>query len=231
MYELFLLPTNEHKDNGLLVTGRSFKESAEILAANDNQLSPLESRLPICYLYRHSLELFLKSMIVIASSHFDTAFTKKNEIINLNDGNANRPINKAHSLRILLENLQHALINSNYPPVSRIPECLDYLNKIESDLLTIDDLDLSSTFFRYPNGSKDHEKDKVKSRSKKSTPNEVKKHIDSEIPTMLYIDNLGKEEHLYLHDKDKLSETLNMLTKTSESLSDIALAFYFTETQ
>ena len=65
MLNNLLLPFDQHFDDGFHAVGRAFKESADRLATSgEENFSFSNSHLPINYLYRHSIELFLKSAIL-----------------------------------------------------------------------------------------------------------------------------------------------------------------------
>ena len=59
---MFLLPPERHFDGGLGATAGEFKRSAEELKVTKGTAL---AHLPVCYLQRHSIELYLKSLIVI----------------------------------------------------------------------------------------------------------------------------------------------------------------------
>src|SRR5882724_1044104 len=63
MYEF--KPLHQHYDGGLGATGDAFKEAADRLSGSVNGNRFLHANIPICYLYRHAVELYLKSMIVV----------------------------------------------------------------------------------------------------------------------------------------------------------------------
>ena len=54
-------PPNTHYDNGLGIPAHNFLNAANILKENNNTMAGV---LPLYYLQRHSIELFLKSLIV-----------------------------------------------------------------------------------------------------------------------------------------------------------------------
>jgi hypothetical protein len=61
-----LLPLNEHVDDGLGATGEAFEESATLLSSSSENISHSHYQIPLCFLYRHAIELYLKSAIVVA---------------------------------------------------------------------------------------------------------------------------------------------------------------------
>src|SRR4051812_2620923 len=63
--QYLLTPLHTHYDYGFGSLGDSFRVAAERLD-NDKSCGMLVNRrLPICYLYRHSAELYLKSAIMV----------------------------------------------------------------------------------------------------------------------------------------------------------------------
>lgn len=58
-------PLDNQFDDGFGLIADSFQEAAEHLEKVENKESSLHSLLPICFLYRHAIELYLKSLIVI----------------------------------------------------------------------------------------------------------------------------------------------------------------------
>jgi hypothetical protein len=59
------MPLNQHFDDGLGATGEAFEESAKLLSSSSNNISHAHFHIPICFLYRHAIELYLKSAIVV----------------------------------------------------------------------------------------------------------------------------------------------------------------------
>lgn len=57
---------DDHLDFGFGVTADSYYHSAEYLFTNKRKIKTFQQvEMPINYLYRHSIELFLKSLIII----------------------------------------------------------------------------------------------------------------------------------------------------------------------
>jgi hypothetical protein len=60
-----LLPMSQHCDDGIGATGQAFQSSADFLNDNFDPIGVVNNHLPISFLYRHSIELYLKSIIVV----------------------------------------------------------------------------------------------------------------------------------------------------------------------
>ena len=65
---VFITPPETHFDGGLGISASDFRSAAETLKSSEVSGSGI---LPICYLQRHSLELYLKSLIFILHKKFD----------------------------------------------------------------------------------------------------------------------------------------------------------------
>lgn len=64
--QYLLTGIDTHLDFGFGITGDAYFESAEYLFKNKNKLKSIsQNEMPIDFLYRHSIELFLKSLIII----------------------------------------------------------------------------------------------------------------------------------------------------------------------
>jgi hypothetical protein len=59
------LPLSQHCDDGLGATAEAFEDSAKLLINNAAEISHCHYKIPVCYLYRHAIELYLKSVTVI----------------------------------------------------------------------------------------------------------------------------------------------------------------------
>ena len=65
-------PPQTHYDFGLGFTAGNFHDAAKLLKKNESEL--LDGASPICYLYRHAIELFLKSLIYILHKKYRILF-------------------------------------------------------------------------------------------------------------------------------------------------------------
>jgi hypothetical protein len=63
--QYMLMPLEAHFDGGLGATGDAFEEAAKKLAESAAELPSSHPHLPINFLHRHAVELYLKSMIVV----------------------------------------------------------------------------------------------------------------------------------------------------------------------
>src|SRR5690554_2385757 len=64
-------PPSSHYDGGIGITACNFRDAAETLQEHG---ASLDGILPLCYLYRHAMELFLKSIIFILHKKYKIGF-------------------------------------------------------------------------------------------------------------------------------------------------------------
>src|SRR4029077_13232699 len=58
------MPLNQHFDDGFGATGEAFERSAKLLSSTPDDVT-YHYQIPLCFLYRHAIELYLKSAIVV----------------------------------------------------------------------------------------------------------------------------------------------------------------------
>lgn len=204
-----LAPLHAHFDFGFGATGNAFKDAADELdkssdAKKDNLFN---ANLPINFLYRHAIELYLKSAIVIfhrrlklpyGAAPFDA------DPMVLVDGDW-RPFNRVHSIAILwtyVEKLfqDHAdwLAESTKADWSLSADVASQVSIIETH-------DPRSTFFRYPT-TKDLNSDKSKSAMKELAQDElfdmVKKSDGKKVFAMIVEDKNKEFVSGYVYDDE-----------------------------
>jgi hypothetical protein len=82
--QYLLTPLHTHVDFGFGRTGDAFKAAADKLEAESSARSGvMHAHLPINYLRRHAVELYLKSIIVIVHTKLDLPYGE--------DGESDRP--------------------------------------------------------------------------------------------------------------------------------------------
>ncbi|PCJ42857.1 MAG: hypothetical protein COA71_04995 [SAR86 cluster bacterium] len=68
-----LTPPQTHYDGGLGITATNFYNAGKLLKENEKSL--LDGTLPLGFLLRHAIELFLKSFIYILHKKYDISFS------------------------------------------------------------------------------------------------------------------------------------------------------------
>ncbi|XID93761.1 hypothetical protein ACF3MZ_04320 [Paenibacillaceae bacterium WGS1546] len=179
MIKYYMTEINSHLDDGFGVTADSFYKSAEAIKSSeeyDSVFNP-QKQLPVLYLFRHSCELFTKSLILIVHRKLSINFgLNKDQLPNCktptiynNKKNEWVELYKCHDVRVLLDYLMK-LVDENKSLLDEMaPEAhwgFDHLNY--NDLLVLDKYDFDSTFLRYP-VTRDRGKDRKKETFKRFT--------------------------------------------------------------
>ncbi len=152
MFEYFFSPLNEQFDDGFGAVGNAFKESAEKLSIEGDDAF-LHSHLPTNFLYRHSIELFLKGMVTILHRTLeltsgDTAYSREPKIL---VGEKWKRVHQVHSLDALYS-FYKSVVTSHSLKLKTVSKT-DWANtpdELDRWIASIDAADRGSTFFRYP---------------------------------------------------------------------------------
>lgn len=164
MYYL-LTSMDKHLDFGFGVTGEAYYACAEILFKSKQDLHPTpQSEMPMAFLYRHSIELFLKSLIIIFHKKlklpYDTEhFDSNNPKILINQ--KWKDIYNCHWIDELYNYWLNELLLKNATELKKLSD--DFKEDISISHLfpLIAKYDRNSSFFRYPvtkNANLDSEK-------------------------------------------------------------------------
>jgi len=221
--QYMLIPLNQHFDGGLGATGEAFEEAANLLS-NSEDARANNIHLPINFLYRHAIELYLKSMIVIlhralcipygGHPHVGSGFV-------LTKGKW-KPIHNVHSLATLwayflelTHNHKNELEKRCRTDWQEIPDGLD------SAINEIEQADASSTLFRYPDERRP-DADKAKSSWKPKTPEEMFSHAASggkPVKAFLVLRSDDSISQSFQYDDAPLAELSKLLAETASILS------------
>ena len=145
-----LTPLDEHFDLGFGSVANSFKHAADSVLSSESP--SLNAHLPASFLYRHSIELFLKSGIIIFHRKFQIPFDQdpfdsEPKVLIGNKWKAMYSVHGVQDLYSYFRRLvsahadylaQHTRTNWEFPP-----ELDGWVSEIEGT-------DSTSTFFRYP---------------------------------------------------------------------------------
>ncbi|WP_374243533.1 hypothetical protein [Zoogloea sp.] len=147
-----LTPLDQHFDLGFGSVANSFKHAADSVLSSQSESPSLNAHLPASFLYRHSIELFLKSGIIIFHRKFQIPFDQEpfDGEPKVVVGTKWKPMYSVHGVQDLYtyfrsllsghaEYLEkHTSTNWEFPP-----ELDGWVSEIEAT-------DSTSTFFRYP---------------------------------------------------------------------------------
>ncbi|MGE5514228.1 MAG: hypothetical protein ACM31D_00245 [Bacteroidota bacterium] len=164
MFEYLLMPLDAHFDYGFGMTAEAYKDAADKLA---EERRGMHGHLPIRFLLRHAIELYLKSGILIfhRKLHLPYGIGGESEPMVRTDKGW-KSLKTIHSIKLLhayWDDLfkEHAdYLAANTRTDWSMPDNLPNLVNL------IDGNDPGSTFYRYPTTS-DPQKDKKKSSSQR----------------------------------------------------------------
>lgn len=223
--QFLLSPLSEQFDLGFGIVGHSFKTAAEELESHNGPTADFHRHLPICYLYRHSVELFLKSAIIIFHRKFrlpygSSAWDSKPQVFIQGHWKPMYSVHSVSDLYAYLDTLfrQHQpyLADETQTDWTMPASAQDWIGLIES-------YDRQSTFFRYPVTS-DFHKDAAKSGRVEMSATEFTAKvatgaIHSDV-TLLLHDNDGNPTRAF-HTDEPLPDLLLALRETASLFSNI----------
>lgn len=222
-----MMPLHMHIDYGFGATAEKFKESADILSASE---SIKDLIMPVNYLRRHAIELYLKSLIYVLHRKFNLPFS--------NGGTLEKPkikvlkkeyeLEKMHDIRVLTIYLieQH---NKSIPYFSDIGigeikgDVLDRINKVNS-------IDSKSTFFRYPKTEdyiQDMRKSSVRERYAQDLINSMNKQNGKYVKALLLVDDEDNIVNSFDIDVDVFPDLHKNLIYLCDYFHDLHAAYRF----
>jgi hypothetical protein len=224
-----------HPDFGFGITADSYYKSAEHIITNHYKEYNMtqQAEMPQNFLFRHSIELYLKSLIIIFHkklklSYGETAFDSNEPKIQLENGKW-RNLYTCHHIDVLYNYWLNNLVIPHKEELEKLAPKGEWVeNKKISDLFPIIcKYDRDSSYFRYPitqDAALDNEKFTMQ-KFKAGTLEEFMKEIQKPISykekgriTMLMVDD---EDNIIkaFHNKE------NILTDVRDGLKEIA--YYF----
>lgn len=184
-----MMPLHMHIDYGFGATAEQFKESADILSASE---SVKDLGMPVNYLRRHAIELYLKSLIYVLHRNFKIPFSS--------GGTLEKPKIKVLGRYFELENMHDIRLLTIYliGQHNKLIPCFFHLGigVIEKDILDkinkINSIDSNSTFFRYPKTGdhiQDMRKSSVRQKSTVDIINSMNKKEGKYVKALLLADD------------------------------------------
>lgn len=224
-----------HPDFGFGITADAYRVSADCLLLNKDKILAFQQKeMPVSFLYRHSIELYLKSMIIIMHQSLKLPFGDKpsdsDEPMILVNGKW-QDLFSCHKIDELYSYWVDHLLNKNANILKEIAPKGDWREyKVVSDLIPlIVKYDRDSSFFRYPVTKKtkqlDKEKHTMKPMSKESLlgmPYTINVPEGSQRKGGVYLlckDDNNQIVNGFQMEDDVLFEVTSALQKTSEYLS------------
>ena len=157
MLEQMLMPLDRHFDGGFQGLGDAFREAAGKLAAQEESRALNNPHLPINFLYRHSVELFLKSMIVTIHRvlKLPTADGPHSPDPKIKVEGKWRPITTIHSVKTLRDEFGRLVAINRSAMDERDASEWKFDDELRGWIETIENFDPNSTFSRYVQSNSD----------------------------------------------------------------------------
>lgn len=224
MYEF--KPLHQHFDCSFGATGDAFKEAGDCLTKASEESAFLHSDLPICYLYRHAIELFLKSAIVVIHRRLLIPYGPEGgeSTPRIRINKKWKTIESVHSVGELYAYLKAILVDygkmlnalGNTEWTLPAPELNEWIDIIEKG-------DRKSTFFRYPT-LKQSSADKIKADFQEKSPEALLAWVKSSkryVKAYVEEDPNDQAVRVYLYEGAQLDELKVALRKAADMLSGI----------
>ncbi len=219
-------PLEHHYDKGFGAVAESFKDAGNVLKSQYNR-AMLNGHLPICYLFRHSIELFLKGSIIIVHKGFkipcgNEPFTGVPKIQKMKKGKLEpQPIYNIHEIDLLYKYLS-SLLNDNKDDIDKIFNGWKFPDDFESKIERFENIDSSSTFFRYPEDKYPSIYQKEKSAFKETTVEAVMAMAEKNekpMKSMRTVSLIGRDTQVFIHDDSFTDEAMNLLDGILDDVS------------
>jgi len=207
-------PLHMHFDFGFGSTADQFKESADLLSKT---AVVKDLVMPLNYLRRHAVELYLKSLIYILHRKYDIPFSDQGDLENplINVRGKNKLLTNLHDIGVLFS----YFIKLHNSMLSKFPDRTDWSigEDIRIKVNSISGIDSKSTFFRYPKTGdrrQDVRKSKVKEVAWEDMLERMNVPSERKVKAMLLFDNDDNLIQSFDIDSDvvpELQDTLNSL--------------------
>jgi len=225
--QYLMAPLEEHYDDGFGAVGEAFRLAAERLAKANDAERIFWDDLPVIFLLRHAVELFLKSGIIIMHRIMKLAYDSEPHSsakpLLLTSSGLWKPLFKTHDLpelywywkRLISEHKESLTVLTKYKPDMSVPPELD--NWID----VIGTADPNSDYFRYP-VSKNRTADKEKSSFKEVAVESLfpSEKSSEKVRALVTKDGEGNWVRAFKHDASTNKNIEEAAWKASKMLSD-----------
>lgn len=149
-----LLPLDRQFDGGFGVTADAFRHAANCLVDSpEGSARVLNGHLPISFLYRHAIELYLKALIVILHRRFgsSTGSSSRFREPQIRTGNRFSDLGRVHGVLHLFDHLC-SLLKEHRDEIRGIAstDWTEVPITLRDEIQKIEKIDATSTYFRYP---------------------------------------------------------------------------------
>jgi hypothetical protein len=224
-----LAPLEKHSDDGFGAVGEAFKKAADtLLESEESKQRMLWSELPVVFLLRHAIELFLKSGVIVVHrklklSYGSEGYKSKNPLIPT-PGGAWKPLSRTHDISQLYSYWKK-LISNNKDALTKLASHksdMSVPDELDAWIAVVAKIDPSSDYFRYPT-SKNRTSDKEKSAFKE-VPIEslfpAGRKEGEYVKAMVLEDADGNLVRAFKHDNSTNRDTEQAAWKAADMLSN-----------
>lgn len=175
-----LAPFERHFDGGFGATADAFEQAAKALdGQGDGSIS--NPHLPLQFLYRHAIELYFKSIIIVLSKRLSIMTPGMLPLINTRDGQ--KPMYRVHNIGDLYRHFE-SLLSGNWEALRTMCET-DWMKmppELAGWISIIEGCDPKSTLHRYPSAPQSGvEQDKALFQA--VSLEEIKARVQAETPS------------------------------------------------
>lgn len=227
MLQQYFLPLPDQFDDGFGAVADGFRDAAKALdsSGDHNGFGLAFTKLPIYFLYRHAIELFLKGIILILHRRFHPDYPHGGSDSNptIQDGTKQRQIYQVHDLLLLYTTFKSQIAaNDAGIRANAITDWTAIHPDLDGWITDINDADSRSTMFRYPVTS-DAQLDKDKSSFKQAVPSDVVTALNDDSTPPQFVFAIKNDENeivnTYMHDRDPMANVVDSLNSCAELLS------------
>jgi hypothetical protein len=212
------MPLHRHFDGGFGAIGDAFKEAGDQLGKTPT--NDVHRHLPATYLYRHAIEMYLKSMIVIIHEKFDRSSQPPLVLYR----RKRRPFDSVHTLAGLWDCLKGLLDQHTVAIKATSFELWDELDTCESWLHRIDADDPSGTLLKYAkSGNQVADRDKESFKPINEVFDENTNSTQNFVKALVLEHSSGSVE-AYMLDYSPIRELQETVLKCADFLSAVHFA-------
>lgn len=211
-----LTPFERHYDAGFGATGNAFHQAAEALGSSEARFS--NNHLPRQFLYRHAIELYLKSIIIVLSK----TLCKEKNIEWAPPQIGSKSLFSIHSIDALHKHA-NSILTSNWGTLR--PRCKTDWSILPSELEgwinTIEEHDPKSSFYRYP-GPSNSAAERSKSLFQRISPDDAVRRVNPGGPPgvgLYFVDDNDVVTEAFMTQAAPLQELETALKGASSLLS------------
>ncbi len=215
-------PLDKQFDRGFGAVADSFNDAATELKEQHHRFN-LNGHLPICYLFRHAIELYLKGAIIIVHRILKIPYGSNPHTSepHLPVKGKLKTIYSIHDIALLYQYLSNLLAQQNTDPDVATNAYWLLPDDLDSKFKRLKDIDSTSAYFRYPT-EKSSTFEKEKSAFKETTVETVMALATKNqepMKTMKVTTLVGQDTQIFVHNDAFTEEAMNLLSDVAQTIS------------